>query len=277
MTTPSDIPALAGEDLTVRYGEREPILNALSLSIPAGRVTAIIGPNGSGKSTLLKTLARRLPAERGTVRLLNEDIADLAPRELAARLAIQFQEPVAPEDLSVADLVAFGRFPHQRFLESPRAEDHAAINEALERAGVAALRERRICELSSGQRRLVWIAMALAQQTGILLLDEPTTFLDLARAFRVMEVAASLPREHGQTVVIVLHDLALAARYADHLIALRDGVVVRAGAVADVLTPETVRRVFEVDCELIRDPRSGRPLVVPYPGEALSAVATSGP
>lgn len=255
MNQPAPAPAgLVGEHLCVRYHSRQPlILDGVSLQIPPGKIAAFIGPNGSGKSTLLKTLARQLMPEAGRILLDGEDIATLAPRQLAQRLGILFQENIAPGDLAVEGLAYHGRYPHRRLFESLTPDDHDAVEEALQLTGVASLRERRLSHLSSGQKQLAWIAMLLAQEPRYLFLDEPTTFLDLAHQFDVMDCLRRLNRQLGKTVVLVVHDLNLAARYADCIFALRNGRLVAAGPPAAVLTPDTLRTVFDVETRVIRD------------------------
>jgi len=250
--------SIVSERLCVRYHVRQPfVLTDVSLDIPPGKITAFIGPNGSGKSTLLKTLARQLVPESGRVLFDGEDIATLAPRQLAQRLGILFQENIAPPDLTVEGLAYHGRYPYRRLFESLTAEDHDAVETALKLTGIADLRDRRLNHLSSGQKQLAWIAMLLAQQTGCLFLDEPTTFLDLAHQFDVMDCLRRLNRQLGKTIVLVVHDLNLAARYADCLFALRDGRLVASGVPEKVLTVETLQAVFDVRTRMIRDDETG--------------------
>jgi len=245
---------LTGERLRVRYGPREPlIIDGESLQIPQGKISALVGANGSGKSTLLKTLARQLPQESGNIVLDGLDIATIPTRELARKLGILFQERHAPGDLTVEELVSHGRYPHRRFLESLCAEDETAVRNAMEMAGIGELRHRLVRQLSGGQKQLAWIAMAVAQAPRYLLLDEPTTFLDMAHQFDVMDVLVRLNRDLGMSIVLVLHDLNLAARYADRLFALRAGKIIASGAPDAVLTEETLRRVFDVDTLIVRD------------------------
>ncbi|HTI99668.1 MAG TPA: ABC transporter ATP-binding protein [Dongiaceae bacterium] len=262
--TPSTATGLTGERLCVRYHARQPfVLNEVSLAIPPGKISAFIGPNGSGKSTLLKTLARQLKPESGRVLLDGADLAQFAPRQLAQRIGILFQENIAPGDLTVERLVYHGRYPHRKLFEPLTAEDHEAVAKALRLTGVAALRERRVSHLSSGQRQLSWVAMLLAQAPDCLFLDEPTTFLDLAHQFDVMDCLQRLNRQLGQTIVLVVHDLNLAARYADRLFALRDGRLVATGPPAEVLTPETIRRVFDVETRVLDDGPQGLRFCLP--------------
>ena len=214
----------------------------------------LIGPNGSGKSTLLKTLARQLVPEQGTVYLDGQDVSKLSGREFALRLGILFQENVAPNDLTVEELTYHGRYPHRRLFESIRPEDRQAVEQALELCGAQALRQRPISQISSGQKQLAWIAMLIAQSPDYLFLDEPTTYLDLAHQFDVMNLVRRLNRELGNTIVISVHDLNLAARYADHVFALREGRIVASGPPQEVLTVEILRAVFDVETRVIRDP-----------------------
>ncbi|WP_331766352.1 ABC transporter ATP-binding protein [Embleya sp. NBC_00896] len=268
MTTTSDArapQALEGRGLRLGYRDRV-VADGLDLHIPAGKVTALVGPNACGKSTALRALARLLKPTAGAVHLDGEDIATLPGRELALRLALLPQTPTAPEGITVRDLVARGRTPHQRWWRQWSSADDAIVDAALSATGVAALAERSIDELSGGQRQRVWIAMALAQETSVLLLDEPTTYLDLAYQVDVLELVAELNRTDGRTVVMVLHELNHACRYADHLVAMRDGRVVAEGAPADIVTPELVHDVFGLRTAVIECPVGGGPLVVPLGG-----------
>jgi iron complex transport system ATP-binding protein len=229
------------------------IIGDVSLAIPPGQITALIGPNGSGKSTLLKTLARQLSPEAGQVLLDGSDIATLSPRQLAQRIGILFQENNAPGDLTAEGLVHHGRYPHRRLFESLTVEDYATVDEALRLAGVVPLRQRRLNHLSSGQKQLAWIAMLLAQEPQYLFLDEPTTFLDLEHQLDVMECLRRLNRDAGKTIVLVMHDLNLAARYADHIFALQAGRIVASGPPAAVLSKAILQQVFNIEAEIIRD------------------------
>jgi iron complex transport system ATP-binding protein len=263
---PSAVPetGLSCDRITVRYRKGQPaILDGQSVTIPGGHITAFIGPNGSGKSTLLKTLARQLAPESGTVILDGKDIATLPVRQVARRLGVLFQENSAPNDLTVKDLAYHGRYPHRRLFESLSQEDEEAVEQALIQAGAIALRNRPVSQLSSGQKQLAWIAMLLAQSPQYLFLDEPTTFLDLAHQFDVMELILRLNREWGKTIVLVVHDLNHAARYADHVLALRDGHIVSSGTPADVLTTATLREVFDVETQIIRNDANGKLYCIP--------------
>jgi iron complex transport system ATP-binding protein len=233
------------------------------VSIPDGRITVIVGANACGKSTLLRALARLLTPRSGTVLLDGDEIRRLPTRTVAQRLAMLPQSPLAPDGIVVADLVARGRHPHQRWFQQWSKADEAAVNEALAVTDTADLAERPVDELSGGQRQRVWIAMALAQGTGILLLDEPTTFLDLAHQLEVLDLLAELNATRQSTIVCVLHDLNLAGRYAHHLVAMRGGAIVAEGPPAEVMTEETVAEVFGLMARVIADPVTGSPLVIP--------------
>ena len=253
---------LAAESLTLAYGDRE-VVHDLDLSIPSGQITAIVGANGCGKSTVLRALARLLKPRSGAVLLDGEEIHHLPSREVARRLGLLPQSPTAPEGIAVADLIGRGRHPHQRFLARWTAADYAAVADALDATGIADLADRAVDELSGGQRQRVWIAMALAQQTDILLLDEPTTFLDVTHQIEVLDLLTDLNRSRGTTIAMVLHDLNLAARYADRLVAVREGSIHAFGRPDEVITAEVVGEVFGLDCQVITDPVSGAPLVLP--------------
>ncbi|SDK22137.1 ABC transporter ATP-binding protein [Streptomyces indicus] len=253
---------LSTHGLDLRYGDRV-VVGGLDLVLPGGAVTAIVGPNACGKSTLLRALTRLLTPAGGTVALDGTDIHRMPARALARRMGLLPQQPVTPEAITVEALVRLGRYPHQRLLSPWSKADQAAVESALERTGTTALRELPVDQLSGGQRQRAWIALALAQDTDLLLLDEPTTFLDLRHQLDVLDLVAELHAEAGRTVVMVLHDLGQAARYADHLVVLKDGALAAAGAPADVLDADLVREVFDVDCRVIPDPETGTPLVVP--------------
>ncbi|MEU6881446.1 ABC transporter ATP-binding protein [Streptomyces sp. NPDC046712] len=264
-TTATGATALTGTGLHLGYGDRV-VAENLDLDLPAGKVTALVGPNACGKSTALRALARLLKPTAGAVHLDAEDIAGLPARELALKLALLPQSPSAPEGITVRDLVARGRTPHQRWWRQWSSADDAVVDRALEATGTAELAARSLDELSGGQRQRVWIAMALAQDTAVLLLDEPTTYLDLAHQVDVLELVAELNRADGRTVVMVLHELNLACRYADHLVAMRDGRVVAAGPPTEIVTPELVRDVFDLPAAVITCPVAGTPLVIPEGG-----------
>jgi len=253
---------LAAHEVTLAYDGRV-VVSDLSLHVPDGEVTVIVGPNACGKSTLLRALSRLLQPRRGSVVLDGAAIHRLPTKEVARRLGLLPQSPIAPEGIVVGDLVARGRTPHQTIFQQWSVADADAVRVALAATGTGDLVDRPMDELSGGQRQRVWIAMALAQQTDLLLLDEPTTFLDIAHQIEVLDLLAALNRDAGRTVVVVLHDLNLACRYAHHVVAMRDGRVVAAGTPDEVVTAATMRDVFGLDCVVIADPISGTPLVVP--------------
>ncbi|WP_312417904.1 ABC transporter ATP-binding protein [Comamonas sp.] len=254
--------ALRGERLVLRYEQRL-VVDGMDVAIPTGRVTVIVGPNACGKSTLLRALSRLLLPESGRVLLHGQDLHQLPTREVARRLGLLPQSSIAPPGICVADLVARGRIPHQSLLRQWTDADEAAVRQAMADARIEVIAERPMDELSGGQRQRVWLAMALAQQTPVLLLDEPTTYLDIAHQLEVLELCRHLNRKGGRTLVMVLHDLNQAARYADHLIAMRAGAVVAMGPPHDVLTPPLIKQVFGINALVIPDPVSATPLVVP--------------
>jgi iron-siderophore transport system ATP-binding protein len=253
---------LRTDAVTVGYGE-EPVVRDLSLTVADGRVTTIVGPNGCGKSTLLRTMARLLTPTSGSVLLDGESIHAVPTREVARRMALLPQSPIAPEGLLVRDLVGRGRHPHQRWFRQWSPEDERVVELALEMTDTAALRDRPLDQLSGGQRQRAWIAMTLAQDTDLLLLDEPTTYLDLAHQVEVLDLVTRLNRERGRTVVMVLHDLNLAARYSDVIVVMKDGAVVAEGPPVAVFTPAMLAETFGLDAEVLPDPRTGLPIVVP--------------
>ncbi|GAA1201695.1 ABC transporter ATP-binding protein [Pseudonocardia alaniniphila] len=256
---------LRAEQVRLGYGDRT-IVDGLDLDVVAGTITAVIGPNGCGKSTLLRALGRLLKPTAGQVVLDGKRIDRVPTREVAKVLGLLPQAPSAPEGLTVADLVARGRHPHQAWYRQWSADDEDAVAQALDWTGIADLAERPVDQLSGGQRQRAWISMALAQGTDLLLLDEPTTFLDLAHQVDVLELVRRLHSEAGRTVVMVLHDLNLAARYADRLVAMREGRIVAAGKPAEVITEESLEEVFGLAARVIPDPVAGTPLVVPIGG-----------
>jgi iron complex transport system ATP-binding protein len=259
---------LTAEHLRLAYDSRV-VVEDLSVTVPRERITVIVGPNACGKSTLLRALARLLKPRAGAVYLDGQAISRLPTRQVAARLGILPQAPVAPEGLTVADLVARGRYPHQRWFQQWTSGDEAAVLGAMEATRTTDLATRAVDELSGGQRQRAWIAMALAQGTGIMLLDEPTTFLDLAHQVEVLDLLADLNATEGRTVVLVLHDLNQACRYAHHLIVMREGAIVAEGRPDEVVTEELVQAVFDLETRVIPDPVTATPLVVPIPSRHL--------
>ena len=253
---------LAAEHLRLAYDDLV-VVDDLSVTIPTGAITVIVGANACGKSTLLRGLARLLKPRSGGVLLDGEDIAKQPTKVVATRLGILPQQPIAPEGITVADLVGRGRHPHQRWMRQFSSDDEAAVDAALAATGTTELSDRSVDELSGGQRQRVWIALALAQGTPLMLLDEPTTFLDLAHQVEVLDLLAELNERDGRTVVLVLHDLNLACRYAHHLVAMKAGSIVAEGAPTDVVTEALVEDVFGLACRIIDDPVSGTPLVLP--------------
>lgn len=253
--------ALTAHDLRLGYAART-IVDGLTLAIPPGGFTVIIGPNGCGKSTLLRALGRMITPRAGSVSIDGVDLASLRTKQVARRIALLPQAPLAPGAITVADLVARGRNPHQSLLRQWSDDDERVVDEALREVGMRDATDRLVEELSGGQRQRVWIAMTLAQQTPVLLLDEPTTYLDIAHQIDVLDLCSRL-HESGRTIVAVLHDLDLAARYATHVVAMRDGAIAAVGTPDEVFTPETLRRVFDLEALVLRDPETGRPLVVP--------------
>ncbi|MEU1942246.1 ABC transporter ATP-binding protein [Streptomyces sp. NPDC020125] len=254
-------PRLAAQGVSVRYGGRA-VIEDLDVTIPPGVITTIIGPNGCGKSTLLRTLTRLLKPAKGAVVLDGEDIAALRTRDVAKKLGLLPQAPVAPEGLTVADLVAKGRHPHQSWLRQWSSDDVGVVERALAMTGVSELADRPVDSLSGGQRQRVWISMTLAQGTDLLLLDEPTTYLDLAHAIDVLDLVDDL-HESGRTVVMVLHDLNLATRYSDNLIVMRAGSILAQGHPRDVITAELLDEAFGLRAMVTDDPVGDRPLIVP--------------
>ncbi len=258
----TDMSRLNARGLTLGYDERI-ISTGLDVVIPDHSFTVIVGANGCGKSTLLRALSRMMKPQRGAAYLDGKAIHSMPSKQVARRLGLLPQSPIAPDGITVADLVARGRYPHQRLLRQWSRDDDRIIAEALEATGTRELAARYVDELSGGQRQRVWVAMALAQQTDILLLDEPITYLDIAYQLDVLDLCADLHEEQGYTLVAVLHDLNHACRYATHLIAMKDGAIVAQGTPDDIVTPELVREVFGLPCEVITDPQSGTPLIIP--------------
>ncbi|ACP32318.1 MULTISPECIES: ABC transporter ATP-binding protein [Corynebacterium] len=253
---------LSAHSVSVGYGDTV-ISRDVTLDIPDGQVTTLIGANGCGKSTLLRGLSHLLPLSAGSVTLDGKKLGDYSSRELATRLSMLPQSPITPAGVTVADLVARGRHPHQSWLQQWSASHSAAVDEAMALTNVFQLRDRPVDSLSGGQRQRVWIAMVLAQDTDIVFLDEPTTYLDLAHSIDVLELVSTLNKEQGKTIVMVLHDLNLAARYSDNLVLMKDGSVTALGSPESTITPQALRDVFGLDSRVIEDPVTGGPLIVP--------------
>jgi iron complex transport system ATP-binding protein len=262
-----DQPSLRAEHVSLAYDDRL-VIDDLTVAIPDGQITVIVGANACGKSTLLRGLARLLKPGAGAVLLDGADIHRRPTKEVATRLGILPQQPVAPEGITVADLVARGRHPHQRWLRQFSSDDETAVSAALAATGTTELADRCVDELSGGQRQRVWIALALAQGTPLMLLDEPTTFLDLAHQVEVLDLLAQLNATDGRTIVAVLHDLNMACRYANHLVAMASGAIAAEGPPGEVITPALVREVFALEAHVIPDPLTGTPLVLPVPANA---------
>lgn len=256
----SETATLAAQSITLAH-RHFTVTENLSLKLPPGRVTAIVGPNGCGKSTLLNGLARIHAPSNGSVLLDGKDIHRLPSRQVARKLALLPQDNTAPEGLTVGDLVRFGRQPHQGWMKQWSAEDQQAFDQAVQASDVSHLTERALDTLSGGQRQRAWIAMAVAQQTPLLLLDEPTSALDLGHQIEVFELIRTLSRQ-GKTIAMVVHDLASACRYADHMVAMKAGSIIEEGAPAEIVSPALVQELYGVSCDLIQDPATGSPLLV---------------
>lgn len=254
---------LSAEQLGVSYGDVD-IVEGLNLKIPEGKITTIIGPNGCGKSTILKTMSRILEPKSGAVYLDGKAIHKTSTKEIAKKMAILPQTPEAPSGLTVSELVSYGRFPHQRGFGHLTDEDRRMIDWAIEVTGMMPFYERPIEALSGGQRQRVWIAMALAQGTDLLLLDEPTTYLDLAHQLEVLKLLDKLNKEEKRTIVMVIHDLNHAARFAHYMVALNSGKIIKEGNPNEVMTAPILRDVFHIDAEVVRDPRTGKPVCITY-------------
>lgn len=255
-------PRLRGEQLTLAYGKKT-IAEDLNVTIPDGHFTAIIGPNGCGKSTLLRTLSRLMTPTQGHVFLDGEHIQHYASKEVARRIGLLAQNATTPGDITVQELVARGRYPHQPLFTRWREEDERAVAKAMLATGVTNLASQSVDTLSGGQRQRVWIAMVLAQETAIMLLDEPTTWLDISHQIDLLELLSELNRQQGYTLAAVLHDLNQACRYATHLIALKEGKIVAEGAPGKIVSAELIEQVYGLKCMIIEDPVAGTPLVVP--------------
>ena len=254
---------LMGEKLTIGY-EGKTVVQDLSVNFPKNKVTAIIGPNGCGKSTLLKTLARLHKADSGVVCLNGRSIAELPTKTIAKEMAILPQSPTVPGGLSVYDLVSYGRTPYQSGFARLSKHDREMVDWALKVTGLSKLQQREVDTLSGGQRQRAWIAMALAQETDLLLLDEPTTYLDLAHQLEILQLLDTLNHEEGRTIVMVMHDLNHAARFAHHIVAMRGGAIIKEGNADEVICSEILQQVFQIDALVVKDPRTEKPAVISY-------------
>lgn len=254
---------ISTKNLNISYGTVD-IVKDLNLEIPKGKITTIIGSNGCGKSTILKTIARILQPKSGDIYINNKNIKGEKPKDIAKVMAVLPQSPTAPAGLTVEELIAYGRFPHQKGFGTLKKEDKDIITWALKSTGIEEFRERAIEDLSGGQRQRAWIAMALAQQTEILILDEPTTYLDLAHQLEVLKLLEKLNKEQGTTIVMVIHELNNAARFADHMIGVKQGEVVCQGSAFEVMTKDNLKKLFNIDAEIVNDPRNNRPVCITY-------------
>lgn len=251
------------ENLASGY-EQVRVFEGLNLTIEEGKVTTIIGPNGCGKSTLLKTIGRILKKQQGTVYLQEQNMQNLSTKDIAKKLAILSQTPIAPGQLKVEELIAYGRYPHRNNVNRLTNKDEEMIEWALTVTNTMEYRNRELAQLSGGQRQRVWLAMALAQETNILLLDEPTTYLDMAHQLEVLDIVKSLNEQHSCTIVMVLHDINHAARYSDHLIAMRNGIIMQTGTPQEILSAEVMRKVFKIDARIMEDPVTNTPVCYGY-------------
>lgn len=249
--------------MSIGYGKQK-VLNNLSLKIPESKITCIIGPNGCGKSTLLKTIARLLKPANGSVTLDGKSIHKQATKVIAQEIAILTQAPQTPEDITVKELVSYGRAPYQKGFGQLQTKDWEKIHWALDQAQLLNQADRSVSSLSGGQKQRVWIAMALAQDTDCLLLDEPTTYLDMAHQLEVLQVLETLNKKYKRTIVMVLHDLNHASRFSDHLIAIREGEVMKSGTPEEVMQPDILRAVFDIEASIVEDPHTGKPALLSY-------------
>ncbi|GLI84631.1 iron-enterobactin transporter ATP-binding protein [Rossellomorea marisflavi] len=254
---------LQTKDLTLAYGERT-IIDQMDLDIPKGEITVFIGGNGCGKSTLLRSIARLMKPKEGSVLLDGESISRLSTKEVARKMAILPQTPVSPEGLTVLQLVKQGRYPHQSWLKQWSRKDEEIVEDALRATGMEEFRDRKVDELSGGQRQRAWIALTLAQDTDIILLDEPTTYLDMTHQIEILDLLFELNEKEGRTIVMVLHDINLACRYAHNIVAIRDREVYAQGKPEEVISCELVKHVFGMDCQVSSDPLFGTPLCIPF-------------
>ncbi|SDP48348.1 ABC transporter ATP-binding protein [Clostridium gasigenes] len=255
--------SIVTNNLDISYDEAL-IVKALDMNIPHGKITSIIGPNGCGKSTVLKAVGRILKPKNGLIYLNGEDIHNLSTKAIAQAMAVLPQTPTAPSGLTVEELVAYGRFPHQKRFGRLTVEDNKIVKWAIDITKLTKLEHREVDTLSGGQRQRVWIAMALAQQTDLILLDEPTTYLDLSHQLEVLELLYSLNKNQGCTIVMVLHDLNLAARFSDYMIAIRDGEIIKEGTPEEVMTVPVLKEVFTIDAQIINEPITKRPVCITY-------------
>ena len=253
---------LKGNNLVLSYENRE-IIHNVDITIPPNKISVIIGSNGCGKSTLLKSFVRLLKPKSGNITINDKQLKDFHSKELAQILGFLPQSPIVPEGISVFDLVSRGRFPYQSFLKGSSNEDKQAVEEALKIMDIEELANRNVDELSGGQRQRVWIAMALAQQTDILLLDEPTTYLDISYQIEILDLLTDINRKHKTTIVMVLHDINLSARYADYIFAISKGNLICEGSPLEVISEQLIKQVFNLDCVVIQDPVSKTPMIVP--------------
>lgn len=251
------------KNLNISYGNVD-IVKDLNLNIPKGKITTIIGANGCGKSTILKTIGRVITPKSGNIYINGKDIYKENPREIAKNMAILPQSPQAPSGLTVEELIAYGRFPHQKGFGKANDKDKDIVNWALEITGIEEFKDRNIDDLSGGQRQRAWIAMALAQETDILLLDEPTTYLDLAHQLEILKLLEDLNKKQGRTIVMVIHELNNAARFADHMIGIKKGKIVCEGSADEVMTKENLKEIFNIDAEIVKDPRTKKPVCITY-------------
>lgn len=251
------------KNLNISYGNVD-IVKDLNLNIPKGKITTIIGANGCGKSTILKTIGRVITPKSGNIYINGKDIYKENPREIAKNMAILPQSPQAPSGLTVEELIAYGRFPHQKGFGKANDKDKDIVNWALEITGIEEFKDRNIDDLSGGQRQRAWIAMALAQETDILLLDEPTTYLDLAHQLEILKLLEDLNKKQGRTIVMVIHELNNAARFADHMIGIKKGRVVCEGSADEVMTKENLKEIFNIDAEIVKDPRTKKHVCITY-------------
>ena len=254
---------ISTKNLNISYGNLD-IVKDLNLDIPKGKITTIIGSNGCGKSTILKTIARIIQAKSGDIFVNNINIKEQSPKDLAKIMAVLPQSPQAPSGLTVEELISYGRFPHQKGFGKMKKEDEDIVTWALKSTGIEEFRERPMEALSGGQRQRAWIAMALAQQTEILILDEPTTYLDLAHQLEILKLLEELNRKQGTTIVMVIHELNNAARFADHMIGVKKGKVVCQGTAHEVMTKENLKELFNIDAEIVEDPRNNKPVCLTY-------------